>query len=39
MASGTDQINVAVHHVNGISVKNSEGIDSLTREVSRFKVE
>jgi methyl-accepting chemotaxis protein len=39
MASGADQINVAVHHVNEISVKNREGIDTLIREVSRFKVE
>jgi len=39
MASGADQINVAVNHVNGISDKNREGINSLTKEVSRFKVE
>jgi len=39
MASGANQINVAVNHVNGISGKNREGIASLTREVSRFKVE
>jgi len=39
MASGADQINVAVHHVNDISGKNREGIDSLIREVSKFKVE
>jgi methyl-accepting chemotaxis protein len=39
MASGADQINIAVHHVNEISAKNREGIDTLTREVSRFKVE
>jgi methyl-accepting chemotaxis protein len=39
MASGADQINVAIHHVNEISVKNREGIDTLIREVSRFKVE
>ena len=38
MASGADQINIAVHHVNEISIKNREGIDSLLREVSRFKV-
>jgi methyl-accepting chemotaxis protein len=38
MASGADQINVAVNHVNEISAKNREGIDTLTREVSRFKV-
>jgi len=39
MAIGADEINVAVHHVNEISVKNSEGIDALIKEVSRFKVE
>ncbi|MDR0303009.1 MAG: methyl-accepting chemotaxis protein [Treponema sp.] len=39
MASGADQINIAVHHVNEISSKNREGIDTLMREVSRFKVE
>ena len=38
MASGADQINTAVHQVNGISGKNREGIDTLRREVSRFKV-
>jgi methyl-accepting chemotaxis protein len=39
MASGAEQVNIAVNHVNEISVKNREGIDSLMREVSRFKVE
>jgi len=39
MANGADQINIAVHQVNDISGKNREGIDSLIREVSRFKVE
>ena len=39
MSSGAEQINVAVHHVNEISGKNREGIDSLMKEVSRFKVE
>jgi len=38
MASGADQINIAVHHVNEISIKNRESIDSLLKEVSRFKV-
>jgi methyl-accepting chemotaxis protein len=38
LASGADQMNVAVHHVNEISHKNREGIDTLMREVSRFKV-
>jgi methyl-accepting chemotaxis protein len=39
MASGADHINIAVNHVNGISGKNREGIDTLMREVARFKVE
>jgi methyl-accepting chemotaxis protein len=39
MAQGADQINLAVNHVNEISGKNREGIDTLIREVSRFKVE
>jgi len=39
MATGADQINVAIHNVNEISNKNREGIDTLMREVSRFKVE
>jgi methyl-accepting chemotaxis protein len=39
IASGADQINVAVNHVNEISAKNREGIDTLIREVARFKVE
>jgi methyl-accepting chemotaxis protein len=39
MASGADQINMAVKHVSEISVKNREGIDTLMKEVARFKVE
>jgi methyl-accepting chemotaxis protein len=39
MASGADQVNVAVNHVNEICGKNREGIETLIREVSRFKVE
>jgi len=39
MASGADQINIAVHQVNDLSGKNRDGIDSLMREVARFKVE
>jgi methyl-accepting chemotaxis protein len=39
MASGADQINVAVHNVSDLSTKNREGIDTLIREVARFKVE
>jgi len=39
MSSGAEQINVAVHQVNDISIKNREGIGHLIKEVSRFKVE
>ncbi|MDR0503388.1 MAG: methyl-accepting chemotaxis protein [Treponema sp.] len=38
MASGADQINIAVHQVNEISIRNREGIASLLKEVSKFKV-
>jgi methyl-accepting chemotaxis protein len=38
MSSGAEQINVAVNQVNEISVKNRDGIDTLIKEVSRFKV-
>ncbi|MDR2574973.1 MAG: methyl-accepting chemotaxis protein [Treponema sp.] len=39
MAVGADHINLAIHHVNEISVKNRAGIESLIQEVSRFKVD
>jgi len=39
MAIGADQVNLAVNHVNDISAKNREGINTLMKEVSRFKVE
>ncbi|QQO09886.1 methyl-accepting chemotaxis protein [Breznakiella homolactica] len=39
MATGADQINTAVNRVNEISGENKEHIDTLVREVSRFKVE
>ncbi|MDR0390228.1 MAG: methyl-accepting chemotaxis protein, partial [Spirochaetaceae bacterium] len=39
MASGADQINVAVTMVNTISEQNKENIDILVKEVSRFKLE
>jgi len=39
MASGADQINVAVNHVNELSGKTREGIETLLKEVSLFKVE
>jgi len=38
MASGADQINAAITQVNNISIKNREGIETLLKEVSRFKV-
>jgi methyl-accepting chemotaxis protein len=39
MAAGAEQINIAVNQVNEISGKNRDGINTLLREVSRFKVE
>jgi methyl-accepting chemotaxis protein len=39
MAAGANQMNIAVTNVNELSVKNREGINTLTKEVSRFKVE
>jgi len=39
MASGAEQINIAVHNVNEMTVKNRQAIDDLLKEVSRFKVE
>ena len=39
MASGADQVNIAVNYVNEASKKNSESIDTLMQEVSRFKVD
>jgi methyl-accepting chemotaxis protein len=39
MASGADQINGAVNHVNKISGQNKSDIDELIREVNRFKIE
>jgi len=39
MATGAQQINVAVNRVNEISIRNREGIETLLREVSRFKVQ
>jgi methyl-accepting chemotaxis protein len=39
MASSADQVNAAVGHVNELSNKTREGIDSLMQEISRFKVE
>ena len=39
MASGAEQMNIAVNQVSEMSGKNSEAIDTLVEEVSRFKVE
>jgi methyl-accepting chemotaxis protein len=39
MASGAEQMNTAVNLVNTITVKTREGIETLIKEVSRFKVE
>ena len=39
MSDSADQINLAVNHVNEISGKNREAIDTLIEEVSLFKVE
>jgi len=39
MALGAEQVNIAVNNVNEISSKNREGIESLLREVSKFKVD
>ncbi|MCL2185340.1 MAG: methyl-accepting chemotaxis protein [Treponema sp.] len=39
MSTGADEINSAVTQVNEISMKNREGISTLIKEVSRFKVE
>jgi len=39
MALGADQINISVNHVNEITARNREGIETLMREVSRFKVD
>jgi methyl-accepting chemotaxis protein len=39
MASGAEQINSAAEHVSKISIKNREGINTLIKEVSRFKVD
>ena len=38
MVSGTVQINKAIQEVNAITQKNRQSIESLTREVAKFKV-
>jgi len=39
MASGAEHMNAAVHHVNELSGKTRDGIETLLKEVSRFKVD
>ncbi|MCL2070466.1 MAG: methyl-accepting chemotaxis protein [Treponema sp.] len=39
IAIGGEQINMAVNKVNEISVKNKNNIDTLSMEISKFKVE
>ena len=39
MASGAEQIDIAVNRVNDISVKNKKQLELLMSEVSRFKVD
>ena len=39
MAAGADQINVAVNQVNDLTIKNHEKVDTLMKEVARFRVE
>ena len=38
MASGAVQINNAVQEVNGITQQNKRSIESLVKEVSKFKI-
>ncbi|MFH2114515.1 MAG: methyl-accepting chemotaxis protein, partial [Spirochaetota bacterium] len=38
MAAGTQEINSAVQHVDQISTRNKDSIDSLITEIARFKV-
>ena len=39
MVTGLDQINTAVHGVNEISLENKSNIETLNRELGKFKVE
>jgi methyl-accepting chemotaxis protein len=39
MATGADQINIAVNRVNDISVENKKSIDGLAEDIAKFKVE
>jgi methyl-accepting chemotaxis protein len=38
MASGAEQINIAVHRVNDLSGETKQYIDGLAGEISKFKV-
>ncbi|MDR2576378.1 MAG: methyl-accepting chemotaxis protein [Treponema sp.] len=38
MSTGADQINIAVNNVSQMTTKNRDAIETLIREVSRFKV-
>jgi methyl-accepting chemotaxis protein len=39
MATGAEQINVAVNRVNTLSGENKDNINILVNEVSKFKIE
>jgi methyl-accepting chemotaxis protein len=39
MATGAEQINIAVNRVNELSSRNRENVDILVQEVSLFKIE
>jgi methyl-accepting chemotaxis protein len=39
MASGAEQINIAVHNVNELSHKTREDVQILMQEISRFKID
>jgi methyl-accepting chemotaxis protein len=39
MATGADQINLAVHNVSEMTSENRKAIDVLLEEVSQFKVD
>jgi methyl-accepting chemotaxis protein len=38
MSVGAEQVNTAIHRVEEISLQNKESIDSLSKEVARFKL-
>ena len=39
MASGADEINTAINHINDLSRQNQRHMDTLIGEISRFKVD